>query len=87
MITKLNGCKSKFQKKYFIKKESVTALRNHMKKMDEFKSIEKISNCRTEFYSSLLLKKNELTEIIDILQDNDLSFEELKMQAYNRFLV
>ena len=41
MLTKLNGCESKFQTKYFIKKESVTALRNHMKKMDEFKSIEK----------------------------------------------
>ena len=34
MLTKLNGCESKFQTKYFIKKESVTALRNHMKKMD-----------------------------------------------------
>ena len=58
-----------------------------MKKMDKFSSIKSITNRKSKFYSSLLLNRNEVSEIMDILQDNNLSFGESKMQAYNRFLV
>ena len=87
MFTKWNQCNSRFQTKYFTEKETLTALRKHMKKMDEFSNTESISNRKSEFYSSILLNKEELSEIMDILGDNDLTFEEEKMQAYNRFLV
>ena len=87
MMSKWNGCEKKFQTKYFIGKDSSAALRNHMKKMDEFSTAESITNRDSEFYSSMLLNRDEVSEIIDILRDNDLTFEEEKMQLYNRFLV
>ena len=87
MILKWNVCGSKFQTKYFIEKDNLAALRNHMKKMDKFLTTESITNRKSEFYSSMLLNRAEVSEIMDILQDNKLTFEEVKIQAYNRFLI
>ena len=87
MLTKWNTCESKFQTKYFIEKESLPALRKHMKKMEEFPTAESITNRKSEFYSSMLQNRDEVSEIMDILHDNKSTFEEVKMQAYNRFLI
>ena len=43
MMLKWNGCGLKFQTKYFIEKDSLAALRNHMRKMDKFSTAESIT--------------------------------------------
>ena len=73
--------------KIFHWKGESTCIKKAYEEDDEFSTAESITNRKSEFYSSMLHNKDEVSEIMDILHDNDSTFEEEKMQAYNRFLI
>ncbi len=86
MVLKWNAFEAKFQMQYFIKRENISALRYHMKKMEEFPKDEAISNQKAKIYNLMTLSETGVAEVIDMLQDNNDAFDEKQIQGYNRFL-
>ena len=71
MVTCWKKQETKFQTKYFIIKENISALRKHMRKMEEFADNETLSNPIVELYQTMLLSCKDTNILMQIMRDNE----------------